>query len=194
VSAPIQTIGGRRFSFGKMSATNAVRVHVALLRVLGEPLTKLLAIGAKGKKQAQFLSDAHGAAGTEPPALPDAPVAGEAVAGDVPAAADGATAPDATVNVMGIEFDEADIGIVSGAVGLLAQKMDPDEFIATLALVLGSVNCEGRKIADMDVTFGDGKVDEMYIVFGHAMKVNFSGFFHGRLSAFVQLLRKQHLH
>jgi hypothetical protein len=39
-SAPQKTIGGRAFSFGTLSATEAVRVEVAIARVIGEPLFK----------------------------------------------------------------------------------------------------------------------------------------------------------
>lgn len=39
-SAPMKTIGGRLFSFGTLPATEAIRVEVAIARVIGEPLFK----------------------------------------------------------------------------------------------------------------------------------------------------------
>ena len=40
MSAPMKTIGGRVFSFGTIPAVQAVRVEVAIARVIGEPLFK----------------------------------------------------------------------------------------------------------------------------------------------------------
>lgn len=170
MSAPIQTIGGRRFSFGKMSATNAVRVHVALLRVLGEPLFKLLVLGQKPKAAPVHLPNQHAESGTEPPPLPE---------GDAPKADE----QPGAVDVMGVSLTGDDIAVIAGAVGLMMSRMEADEAIATIGLVLSSVNCEARPIADIDVTFGDGRSMEMYRVFWEALKVNFAGFFPASLFA-----------
>jgi hypothetical protein len=51
VSAPTKEIGGRTFSFGTISAVNAVRIEVAIARVIGEPLFKAFVEG-QGKKKA----------------------------------------------------------------------------------------------------------------------------------------------
>jgi len=40
-SAPIKEIGGRKWSFGTIPATQAVRVEVAIASVIGEPLFKV---------------------------------------------------------------------------------------------------------------------------------------------------------
>lgn len=177
MSAPVQTIGGRQFSFGKMTATNAVRVHVALLRVFGEALLKLLVLGKDKPPAPKHLPSQHAEAGTEPPPLP----------GVTPAPDD----EPADVNVMGVSLSEEDIATMSGAVGLMMAKMEPNEMIATLGLVLGSVNCEGRPISNIDVTFGDGRSLEMYRVFWEALKVNFAGFFPASLFASVVKARQK---
>jgi hypothetical protein len=50
-SAPQKDIGGRKFSFGTLPATKAVRVEVAIARVIGEPLFKaFMEIKASGKE------------------------------------------------------------------------------------------------------------------------------------------------
>lgn len=182
MSAPIQTIGGRRFSFGKLVATDASRLHVTLLKVLGEPLARLAALGVKAKGKPEFLSTAHGAAGTEAPTLPDGPPA------ETPEDGDGG--PPMLDVGMGIGLTAEDLAVLGQVIRVLGERMRHEEFIDTLTLVLSSVVCEGRKITDVNVTFGTN-VEEMYVVFGHAMKANFESFFRGRLSAFVQLLQKQ---
>jgi hypothetical protein len=111
VGSPILPIGGRRFSFGKLSATNA--------------------------------------------------------------------------NVLGLNLSGDDVLTIGGAIGLMADRMKEDEFIALIALVLTSVRCEGHQITDIDVVFGDGKSLEMYRVFWEALKANFAGFFPARLFASV---------
>jgi hypothetical protein len=179
MSAPIQTIGGRRFSFGKMSATNAVRVHLALLKVLGEPLVKLLVLGKDKAEAPKHLGREHAEPGTEAPPLP----------GVTPAPADSEAAPD--VNVMGVSLTPDDILTLGGAIGLMADRMKEAEFIALLGLVLSSVRCETQPINNIDVTFGDGGTADMYRVFWEALKVNFTGFFPASLSGLLAKVRKQ---
>jgi hypothetical protein len=175
VSAPIQTIGGRRFSFGKMSATNAVRVHVALLKVLGEPIVRLLVLGKDKPAAPKHLPNQHAEPGTEAPPLPGVtapPVEGE-------------PADTEDINVMGVSLTGDDILTIGTTIGLMADRMREDEFIALIGLVLASVKCEGHQIANIDVTFGDGGTMDMYRVFWEALKVNFAGFFPARLFASV---------
>lgn len=177
MSAPIKTIGGRQFSFGKLSATNAVRVHVALLKVLGEPIVKLLVLGKDGPKPPKDLPNHHSAAGTEAPPLPP-DVAPPAAEGEAPASTD-------DISVMGVSLTGDDILTIGGAIGLMADRMREDEFIALIQLVLSSVKCAGHPINNIDVTFGDGGTLDMYRVFWEALKANFSGFFPARLFASV---------
>lgn len=181
MSAPILMIGGRKFSFGKMSATNAVRVHVALLKVLGEPVVKLLVLGKDKVKTPQDLPRQHAEPGTEAPPLP----------GVTPAPADGEPAAEDDINVMGVKLTGDDVLTIGGAIGLMADRMKEDEFIALLGLVLSSVRCEGHQITNIDAIFGDGGSLDMYRVFWEALKANFAGFFPARLFASVV---KQRVH
>lgn len=167
MSAPIKQIGARSFSFGKMTATNAVRVQVALMRVLGEPIFKLIVLGT-GKKK--------------PPA--PAPAPAPAPDGAAPAAAVTADAP-ATTAVMGVELDAEDLAIIGTAFGLLTSKMDAEELLATMQLVLTSVRCEGAVVDSIDGYFGDGLTMELWQVFVAALKENFSRFFPASLSALL---------
>lgn len=53
-SAAQRTIGGRQFSFGILPATKAVRVEVAIARVIGEPLFKaFMEIKGGGKESTE---------------------------------------------------------------------------------------------------------------------------------------------
>jgi hypothetical protein len=178
VSAPIQTIGGRRFSFGKLSATNAVRVHVALLKVLGEPVVKLLVLGKDRVEAPKDLPRQHAEPGTEAPPLPGVTPAPAAVEGEERAGAD-------DINVLGFSLTGDDVLTIGAAIGLMADRMKEDEFIALIALVLSSVKCEGHQISNIDVIFGDGGSMDMYRVFWEALKANFAGFFPARLFASV---------
>lgn len=181
MSAPIQTIGGRRFSFGKMTATNAVRVHVALLKVLGEPVVKLLVLGKDKVAAPKHLPRQHAEPGTEAPPLP----------GVTPALAEDETADVGGATVMGVDLTGEDIVTIGAAIGLMADRMREDEFIALIGLVLSSVKCEGHPVTNIDVTFGDGGTLDMYRVFWEALKVNFAGFFPASLFASVVKARQK---
>jgi hypothetical protein len=86
---------------------------------------------------------------------------------------------------MGVKLTGDDVLTIGGAIGLMADRMREDEFIALLGLVLASVRCEGQPINNIDVTFGDGGSLDMYRVFWEALKANFAGFFPARLFASV---------
>jgi hypothetical protein len=108
-----------------MSATNAVRVHVALLKVLGEPVVKLLVLGKDKAKPPQDLPRQHAEPGTEAPPLP----------GVTPSPADGDAADD--ISVMGVKLSGDDVLTIGGAIGLMADRMREDEFIALLGACPG---------------------------------------------------------
>lgn len=60
--APQKSIGGRTYSFGTMSATDAVRVEVAIAKVIGEPLFKAFTAGTDGKGKPLTKEDEEAAA------------------------------------------------------------------------------------------------------------------------------------
>jgi hypothetical protein len=62
VSAPTKEIGGRTFSFGTIPAVKAVRVEIAIARVIGEPLFKAF-MDSQGKPESVQLDVVAGAIG-----------------------------------------------------------------------------------------------------------------------------------
>jgi hypothetical protein len=193
MSAPLITIGDppRQFSFGKLSATNAVRVHVALLKVLGEPMVKLMVLGKNKAEAPKHLSNQHA---SEPPAETPLPGVTPPRADDALHLTDkGKAEAEATddFSVMGVSLSGDDILTIGTAIGLLADRMREDEFIALLTLVCSSVRCDGRPITNIDVTFGDGGSLEMYRVFWEALKANFAGFFPASLLASVRKAKQK---
>lgn len=110
------TIGGRVFSFGMLTATDAIRVEVAIARVIGEPLFKAF-MDANDKAPAALLAPAEDE-------------------GD-DAEAD---------KVRKDKVFESMMQSASSAIGLLTSKMNSDELLETMELVFKTVNCDGKKI------------------------------------------------
>lgn len=147
-------IDDRTFSFGHISATEAVRVEVAIARVIGEPLFKAFMDASKGKLKSG--------------AIADQPEKGK-------------KAPKKTPEELKAERDEMlqSMAQAAGAsIGLLASNMDPDELLATMETVMKYVSVDGQRIISIDATFAN-KHRELWQVFIHALRFNFSDFFTG---------------
>lgn len=154
-----KTIGGREFAFGMMSATEAIRVEVALMRVLGEPLFRMFAGHVDAEAAAR--KKVEGGKGKTSPA-------------DMKAA----------LKKVGDEIGSA---AAAQAIAILTSKMDADDLIATMDRVFAPCRCQGQSVVT-DLTFapdpetGKARNREVWQVFAEALKVNFADLLPGGLS------------
>lgn len=76
---------------------------------------------------------------------------------------------------------DADLEELGGIVERVAAKASSEEIIALMGLVFRRAICDGRPIADIDVTFGDDSVTP-WRAFIEGLKVNLGDFLAGSLS------------
>lgn len=114
------TVGDRTYYFGDIPAVEAVRVEIAIVKIIGEPLFKAMVDSKDGDK-------------------------------------------------LSVE------AIGASAIGLLTSRMDADELINTIEIVLKYVTCNGSRI-EINSAF-TGRNKELWLVFLGGLRYNFRDFF-----------------